>query len=105
MLTKKAAVALGLCVLCGVLLRTQARSAPDWTTQGGDAQRSSWIAVDPWVSPAAMPEFKFLWKIKLDNDARQMNALTTPVSLANLNTFRGFKSLVQSLCSCTVGLG
>src|SRR5439155_7614266 len=75
-------------------LHTQGRSSPDWTTQGGDAQRSASIPVDPWLSLASMPEFKFLWKITLENDARQMNALTSPVSMANLNTFRGFKSLV-----------
>jgi hypothetical protein len=75
-------------------VRTQGRSAPDWTTQGADAQRSSWIAVDPWLSLDSMKDFRFLWKIKLDNEARQTNALTAPVSMANLNSFRGFKSLV-----------
>jgi outer membrane protein assembly factor BamB len=90
-------IAIALVVLCApavALLHTQGRSAPDWTTQGADAQRTSWIAVDPWLSLDAMPEFKFLWKIKLDNEARRMNALTAPVSMANLNTYRGFKSLV-----------
>jgi outer membrane protein assembly factor BamB len=73
---------------------TQGRSAPDWTTEGADAQRSSWIRVDPWISLDTMSSFKFLWKLKLDNEPRQMTALTAPVSMANLNSFRGFKSLV-----------
>jgi outer membrane protein assembly factor BamB len=73
---------------------TQGRSAPDWTTEGADAQRSSWISVDPWISLDTMSSFRFLWKLKLDNEPRQMNALTAPVSMANLNSFRGFKSLV-----------
>lgn len=72
----------------------QGRSAPDWTTQGADAQRSSWIAVDPWISRESVPKLQFLWKFKVDNQARHDHALTAPVSLANLNTFRGFKSLV-----------
>ena len=72
----------------------QGRSAPDWTTQGADAQRSSWIAVDPWISIDTMPQFKLLWKLKVDNEARQTNALTAPSSMANLTPFRGFKSLV-----------
>src|SRR4051812_4360849 len=81
-------------VLSGGLLHTQGRSAPDWTTEAGDAQRTSWVASDPWLSLDSMSQFKLLWKLKLDNEARQMNALTAPVSIANLNSFRGFKSLV-----------
>src|ERR1700730_10740022 len=73
---------------------TQGRSAPDWTTEGADAQRSSWISVDPWISLDTMSSFKFLWKLKLDNEPRQMNALSAPVSMANLTSFRGSKSLV-----------
>jgi len=83
-----------LCALCVESLYTQGRSAPDWTAQGADAQRSSWIAVDPWLSLDTMPQFRFLWKLKVDNEARQLNALTAPVSMANLNSFRGFKSVV-----------
>jgi outer membrane protein assembly factor BamB len=73
---------------------SQARSAPDWTTQGADAQRTSWISVDPYVSIDNMSRFQFLWKLKVDNETRHSNALTAPVALGNLMTFRGFKSLV-----------
>lgn len=79
--------------IAGVLY-AQARSAPDWTTQGFDAQRSSWVSVDPYISPDNMSRFQFLWKVKVDNEPRQSNALTAPVALGNLMTFRGFKSLV-----------
>jgi len=73
---------------------TQGRSAPDWTTAGADAQRSGWVPVDPWLSIESMRDFRFLWKLRLDNEARQQSALSTPVSMANLNTYKGFKSLV-----------
>ena len=76
------------------VIHAQGRSAPDWTTDGADAQRSSWIAVDPWISIDTMPQFTLVWKLKVDNEPRQMNALTAPSSMANLNSFRGFKSLV-----------
>ena len=72
----------------------QARSAPDWTTQGADAQRTSWIRVDPFISPENMSKFQFLWKLKVDNESRHGNALTPPVTLGRLMTFRGFKSLI-----------
>jgi outer membrane protein assembly factor BamB len=73
---------------------SQARSAPDWTTQGADAQRTSSISVDPYVSIDNMSRFQFLWKLKVDNETRHSNALTAPVALGNLMTFRGFKSLL-----------
>jgi outer membrane protein assembly factor BamB len=81
-------------VAAGAKVHAQARSAPEWTTQGADAQRSSWIAADPFISIDSVPRIQFLWKLKLDNESRQSNALTAPVALGNLFTFRGFKSLV-----------
>jgi PQQ-like domain len=76
------------------LLFAQARSAPDWTTQGFDAQRTSWMRVDPYISVDTMAKFQFIWKLKVDNESRHGNALTAPVALGNLMTFRGFKSLI-----------
>ena len=76
------------------LLYAQARSAPDWTTQGFDAQRTSWMRVDPYISIDNMSKFQFIWKLKVDNESRHGNALTAPVALGNLMTFRGFKSLI-----------
>jgi outer membrane protein assembly factor BamB len=76
-------------ILCG-----QARSAPDWTTAGFDAQRSSWMRVDPYISIESLPKFQFLWKLEVDNESRFGNSLTAPVALGNLMTFRGFKSLI-----------
>ena len=76
------------------LIYAQARSAPDWTTQGFDAQRTSWMRVDPYISVDNLSKFQFLWKLKVDNESRHGNALTAPVALGNLMTFRGFKSLI-----------
>lgn len=76
------------------LIFAQARSAPDWTTQGFDAQRTSWMRVDPYISIDNLAKFQFLWKLKVDNESRHGNALTAPVALGNLMTFRGFKSLI-----------
>jgi len=67
----------------------------DWTTSGNDAQRSSWLRSDPKISMASMqkPGFQFLWKMKLDNAARQLNSLTTPVLMDRLIGYKGFRSL------------
>jgi len=76
------------------MLHAQARSAPDWTTQGFDAQRTSWMRTDPYISLENLSKFQFLWKLKVDNESRHGNSLTAPVALGNLMTFRGFKSLI-----------
>lgn len=69
--------------------------AQDWTTIGSDAQRSSWVRTDAKISIVSLsgPDFKFLWKRKLDNERRQLKALTTPVLVNRYIGYRGFRSL------------
>ena len=52
------------------------------------------MRVDPYISLDTLSKFQFLWKLKVDNESRHGNSLTTPVALGNLMTFRGFKSLI-----------
>jgi hypothetical protein len=91
---KRIALSAALAAATAGVIYAQARSAPDWTTQGFDAQRTSWMRVDPFISWENLPKFQFLWKLKIDNQSRHGNALTAPVAFGNLMTFRGFKSLI-----------
>ena len=77
------------------LVQAQGRGGGEWTTSQGDAQRSSWVRTDARLTKDAVQkgELKFLWKMKLDNDARQLNSLTTPVLMDRLISHRGFKAL------------
>jgi outer membrane protein assembly factor BamB len=93
-MTKGIVLAIALASAASGLLYAQARSAPDWTTQAFDAQRTSWMRVDPYISVDNLSKFQFLWKLKVDNESRYGNALSAPVALGNLMTFRGFKSLI-----------
>jgi hypothetical protein len=71
----------------------------DWMTDNGDAQRSSWVRSDAKISkeslqdPNRKPGFQLLWKIKLGNKPRQLNALTPPATLERLIGYRGFRML------------
>lgn len=67
----------------------------DWMTSGYDAQRSSWARTDPKISMASMqkPGFAFLWKLKLNAAARQLNSVTAPALLERLIGYRGFRAL------------
>ena len=67
--------------------------AREWTTANGDAQRNAWVrAVDPRLTKDAIQkgEVKFLWKMKLNGETRQLNALTQPILLDRLISHRGF---------------
>jgi outer membrane protein assembly factor BamB len=71
------------------------RGGAEWTTSAADAQRSSWIRTDAKISKDSVqkPGFQFLWKVKFNNDPRELNALT-PASLMNSYIgYRGFRSI------------
>jgi len=85
---------------CGLALvqawvQAQGRGGGEWTTSQGDAQRTSWVRSDVRLTKDAVQkgELKFLWKMKLDNETRQLNSLTTPVLMDRLISHRGFKAL------------
>ena len=65
-----------------------------WSTSGGDAHRSSWVATDPKISRESLskPGFALFWKMKLNNEARQLNALFPPTLMDRYIGIRGFRS-------------
>jgi hypothetical protein len=89
------AVIASACGMFATVLHAQGRGGGEWTTSGGDAQRTSWVRTDARLTKDAVQkgELKFLWKMKLDNETRQLNSLTTPVLLDRLISHRGFKAL------------
>jgi outer membrane protein assembly factor BamB len=89
-----AIAALGCLFICMNPALAQ-RVGQEWLTSNADPQRSSWIRTDTKISKESMqkPGFQFLWKMKLDNEAKQLNSLTQPVLLDRLIGYRGFKSL------------
>jgi len=79
---------------CGFVVLLDAQNR-EWTTSHGDAQRTSWVPTDVRLTRDAVTkgEFKFLWKMKLANETRQLHSLTQPVLLDRLISHRGFKAL------------
>ena len=88
--------AVSTAVLAGAVL-AQMGGLPiqEWSTSGGDAQRSSWIRKDPLISKSAMAtgKFGFLWKLKVNNQPRQLSYFSRPVLVGNAMGIRGFRSL------------
>jgi outer membrane protein assembly factor BamB len=58
-------------------------------TGGNDAQRTSWVRSDPKIAKDRLQNgFDFIWKLKLEGDARQ-----APLLLSRYIGYRGFRSL------------
>jgi hypothetical protein len=70
------------------------RGGGDWMTIGNDGQRSSWVRSDAKISVDTMrkPGFQLVWKVKLKNEARQLNSLMPPALLDFYIGYRGFRS-------------
>jgi outer membrane protein assembly factor BamB len=71
------------------------RGTGDYSTAGADAHRSSWVRTDAKISPVSLgsPGFELVWKVKLNNEASQLNALTPAALLNGYIGYRGFRSL------------
>ena len=82
-------------VIAGTKPAGAQRGGAEWITNGADAQRSHWIPTDPKISPASLakPGFQLLWKVKLNNEAVQLNSLTPAVLIDRYIGYRGFRSL------------
>jgi outer membrane protein assembly factor BamB len=62
-----------------------------WSTVGGDPQRTGWVRTDPRLSrDSAAKGLQLLWKRPLDKSGL---ALTQPVLLPNIISYKGFKAL------------
>jgi hypothetical protein len=106
-LTAKNALLAGIVVAAiGISLAAQDEPMPyapgafgvwgwDWPTAGGDAQRSSSVRNDRWISRATVtkPGPHLVYKIALQNTARQMNSLSQPILVQTARGLTGFKSM------------
>ncbi len=71
-----------------------ATRASEWLTFGGDPQRTGWAKTETLISPATVGKMKLGWKLKLDNAARELTALSSPVIVEGLYTPAGVKDIV-----------
>ena len=67
--------------------------AADWPSIGGNAQRDGWSRGEEKLSTKTAAGLRFLYGFKAANG--KQTGLTTPVVLANIITYKGFKQLVS----------
>src|SRR5262249_34933198 len=82
----------------GSVMFAQGRGGQNWNTFSADAQSTGWIRTESRISSAALQQpkaggFQLLWKVKPENEARQLATLSQPLILGNLISHKGFKAL------------
>src|SRR5438552_2223389 len=66
----------------------------DWLTDGYDSKRTAWQRDEHVLSTSNVKDMKLLWKVKLDNEPRQMHALLPVLIVGRLNTASGPREVV-----------
>ena len=61
----------------------------DWLTDGGNPQRTAWQKDEKILGADSVKGMKLLWKLKLDNQPRQMHSLFPPLIVKRVNTASG----------------
>ncbi len=64
-------------------------SAASWLTFGGDPQRSGWARNETALTKESVKGLQLDWKIQLDNQPKELNALTVPVLIEPVYTNHG----------------
>jgi hypothetical protein len=65
----------------------------DWLTDGGDPQRTAWQRNEIILNKTNVKDMKLLWKIKLNNEPRQMHSLFPALIAGNVTTADGVKEI------------
>ncbi len=92
-ISRALALTAGCVLFAGCQYWLQGRGGgPAWNTAANDAQRTGWARTDPRISAARMPEFQFLYKVKVANDAKQAYSMSSSVMVDSYIGYRGFRS-------------
>lgn len=69
-------------------------AAASWLTFGGDPQRSGWAKNETAITKENLKTLQLDWKIKFDNQPKELNALTVPVVIEPVYTNHGAEEYV-----------
>jgi outer membrane protein assembly factor BamB len=74
---------IAMCAGCAVM------TGADWLTDGGDAQRTGWQRDEKLLTKDNVKGMQVLWKLKLDNEPREMHSLLPPLIAERIPTSKG----------------
>ena len=76
------------------IARAQTKAAPyDWSTDGGDNQRTGWNKQEKTLTKDNVKNLKLLWKLETKNQVRALHSLMPVLVAAQLNTSSGVKQV------------
>ncbi len=67
----------------------------DWLTDGGDSKRAAWQRDETIFTKENVSNMKLLWKLKLENEPRQMHSLFPPLIAERVQTSDGIKEIAM----------
>ncbi len=70
-----------------------AQVSSNWTTFGGDPQRSGWERIETAISKDTVKDLQLLWKMKLEGQPKGTRPILPPLIVGRLISYRGFKEL------------
>lgn len=73
--------------------RPAAPALYDWTTDGGDNQRTGWNRSEKTLTKDNVKNLKLLWKVQTDNQVRALHALMPALVLGSVSTATGQKQV------------
>ncbi len=68
-------------------------SPADWLTDGGGPRRNNWQRDEHILTKDNVKNLKILWKLKLDNQPREMHSLFPPLIVTGVQTGSGVKQI------------
>ncbi len=76
-----------------VILSCSALLGADWLTDGGNQARTAWQQDETIITKANVGEMELLWRMKLDNEPKQMHSLFPPLIAGRVETPDGPKEI------------
>ncbi len=80
-------------MVAGANLSAQSRPKAHWLMDGYDKERTSWQRNETLLSPDTVGRMKLLWKVRLDNQPRQMHNLFPALIVGDVATAQGPREL------------
>ena len=71
----------------------QGHAKANWLTDGYDKERTSWQRNETRLSPDTVGRMQLLWKVRLDNQPRQMHNLFPALIVGDVLTAQGRREL------------
>jgi hypothetical protein len=65
----------------------------EWPTDGGGPKRTNWQKDEHILTKENVKDLKILWKLKLDNQPREMHSLFPPLLVNGIQTAQGAKQI------------